>query len=543
MTNAQTLMNDATQYWIYISITPGGSLRTHQHDDAHTHFHQTLSPTLPDLATTPKFPHRTLQRHLVWDKAEGGERQKAEGKRQKMDLPASEACLRCFISHQITYACQQLANQFGTNHGFGKMDLLPSILNDDRLHQTPQCQPTPSPSQDGNRSSQNPDFDRLNRPSEIQNQSKIQNPKSLYTSLPTEILTTFNPDRSNLKTWTVRLVRHNPTVTATLLAYGVYLVSDWAILNDTTEPQLGRILGEFYVLTPAEIQQFTLLLESYHAIYRGDRLKNNQSGRCVPPTPAQLTRISQYIQELQAEDSRHKSQGEEDPISSFGKGGLRGVSPKQVLIQLQALAHHLRDYRIHVRRGTLYTTSIDDPNASYLDSQFAIEPNASADDEDTTQAFLSGYRQAFEESLDAAIQVVVEQKVVRLSKRKGDRHILFLKGLQLFHCRGQTMGEIAPQLGYERQDKVTYLLKLKDLRADIRHETLKQLRDRILSLAKAFADPEQLQQLDQQLDGLLDEPLTKLITDAEKETTGAREGPLQSQFSRRLCHYLDQRTS
>ena len=552
-------MNDTLQYWMYLTITPGGTLRTRKHAGAHTYFNEILNLTVPDLANSPQFPHRKLQRQLIKEKAEegikaNGRRQTAEWEtgrqgdretgrrgdgetgrrgdgdvRTKIQNPKSkiqnpaEACLRCFISHQIDYACQQLASQFGTHHRFGKMDILPFILNDDRLLQKA----------DGRRQTAEFKIQNSKRPNALTPapKSKIQNPKSLYLSLSTEILDTFNPDRSNLKTWTVRLVRHHPTVNAILLDHGVYLVSDWAILNDTTEPQLERILGEFYMLSSGEIRQFTLLLECFHSIYRGDRLHHNHTGRCLPPTTDQLTRISQYIQDLWEQE-----EGGADTL--LNKESVREIRPKHILTQLQTLAHYLRDYRIHVRRGTLPNDSIDNFESSHWESRFIDDSNPLDDQEDNSQRFLSDYRQAFEQSLDAAIQMVVERKVVRLSKRKGDRHRLFLKGLHLFHCQGQTMTEIAPQLGYERQDKVTYLLKLKDLRADVRHETLNQLRDRILSLAQNFADPAHLQQLDQQLDTLLEEPLTALMTEAERETTGPRDGPLNSRFSRRLCRYL-----
>ena len=595
MTNTHAPMNDTLQYWMYLTITPGGTLRTRKHTSAHTYFQETLSHTVPDLANSPTFPHRKLQRQLIEEKAEGSWAATEQGSRaaeeQRKTDPESkivrlrrsaiaqsnrthddgqnpkskiqnsaEACLRCFISHQIDYACQQLASQFGTNHRFGKMDILPFILNDNHLLQKadgrrqPVLSDAEGKAEEGRqkrelgRGVEGGGVERVEtgpmpnaqRPTPVQNpKSKIQNPKSPYLSLSTEILDTFNPDRSNLKTWTVRLVRHNPIVTSILLDHGVYLVSDWAILNDTTEPQLERILGEFYMLSSGEIHQFVLLLESFHAIYRGDRCsatanhhrQPHQTSRCLPPTPDQLTRISQYIQDLW-------EQGEDISDSALKKEGVRKITPKQILPHLQALAHYLRDYRIHIRRGTLPNDSIDNFESPYWESRLIDDSNPLDDQDEASQRFLSDYRQAFEESLDAAIQMVVEQKVARLRKRKGDRHRLFLKGLHLFHCQGQTMTEIAPQLGYERQDKVTYLLKLKDLRADIRHETLNQLRDRILSLAQAFADPAHLQQLDQQLDTLLEEPLTALMAEAELETTGPRDGPLKSRFSRRLCCYL-----
>jgi hypothetical protein len=47
---------------------------------------------------------------------------------------------------------------------------------------------------------------------------------------------------------------------AFLLEHEVYLVSDWAILNDTSSKQLQRIFSQFHHLTSQEIQQAMQLL-------------------------------------------------------------------------------------------------------------------------------------------------------------------------------------------------------------------------------------------------------------------------------------------
>ncbi|NEQ96231.1 MAG: hypothetical protein F6K30_05840 [Cyanothece sp. SIO2G6] len=153
------------------------------------------------------------------------------------------------------------------------------------------------------------------------------------------------------------------------------------------------------------------------------------------------------------------------------------------------------------------------------------------------------YQQAFDRSLDQAIQTVVEQRVATLGKRKGKRDQLFLQGLALFHGQGLTMTEIAPHLGYERQDKVSFLLKLKDLRADVRHELLQQLREQVVAIAQQFVSADQLASLDQRLDAALEAQIGSVMTEAERETSGARNGPLQSRFACRLCHYLDHRAN
>jgi hypothetical protein len=114
----------------------------------------------------------------------------------------------------------------------------------------------------------------------------------------------------------------------------VYFISDWAILNDTKSKQLQRILAEFHHLSESEIRLACLLLESYHAVYRRDRLEQRRnllnSGqariqrRCLPPTATQLHEIARLLN---------------------AKATLR-LETEEVLNQLQNLAKGLQQYRI-----------------------------------------------------------------------------------------------------------------------------------------------------------------------------------------------------
>jgi len=119
---------------------------------------------------------------------------------------------------------------------------------------------------------------------------------------------------------------------AFLLEHEVYLVSDWAILNDTSSKQLQRILSQFHHLTSWEIQQAMQLLESYHAVYRAQRLRTRQAGvkGCQPPTTEQLRQMQER---LSTQTNR--------------------MCPETLLAQLEEMASRLRQYRLHVRGGSL----------------------------------------------------------------------------------------------------------------------------------------------------------------------------------------------
>ncbi len=130
----------------------------------------------------------------------------------------------------------------------------------------------------------------------------------------------------------------------------MYRVSDWAILNDTKSKQLERILSEFHHLGESEIYQACILLESYHAVYRRNRLeqRRNQlaSGQaklnesCQPPTPTQLQEIARRVN---------------------AKAAL-SLATEEVVTQLRDLATRLREYRRYVRASLRGTAFLDELN-------------------------------------------------------------------------------------------------------------------------------------------------------------------------------------
>lgn len=99
------------------------------------------------------------------------------------------------------------------------------------------------------------------------------------------------------------------------------LISDWAILNDTTSRQLRRRAIHFY--TNIELEHICYLLERYHAVYRKDLLQlriQRCGGKCPLPTTEQLQQIAQDLQTKTAQS----------------------YSSQQVIDQLQAVAQKLR---------------------------------------------------------------------------------------------------------------------------------------------------------------------------------------------------------
>lgn len=300
-------------------------------------------------------------------------------------------------------------------------------------------------------------------------------------------------------------------------------------LNDTSTKQLERIFSQFYCLTSLEIEQAKLLLESYHAVYRVQRLKQRQAGikgQCAPLTTEQLQQIAQR----------------------FSHQTSKLLRPETLLAKLHNMASHLRDYRIHVRGGFIPKKPIDvsmAPNSSHATTERLLL-HSLIDDRNTIDLeteFLDSYRQQFLACLDHAIADITEQRVRKLQRKDPEKAQEFLTALQLFHGQGKSMGEIAKQVNLNAQFHVSRLLQLKSFRADIQQQFLILLRDRVINTAKVYTDPERLQSLSQQIEEALEEQVTKVIEEAATEAsipTGTKnQTPSTSLFSERLCRYLD----
>ncbi|HEY9651207.1 MAG TPA: hypothetical protein V6C95_11135 [Coleofasciculaceae cyanobacterium] len=446
--------------------------------------------SFPEFMPQTEVPDTLIQRQLLSWMKESSEKSsrvfpfpgmRSKGSSDTSRPSLAQICLLCFISSQIERTCQKLAVQFGTEHGFTVSDLLPFVLDYDGRQPLTQ---------------------------------------SSYQSLLHEILQSFDPEQSSLATWTTRLVKQHKELNAFLLEHGVYLVSDWAILNDTRPKQLQRIFSQFYHLTPVEIQQATRLLESYHAVYRAQRLKQGQAGiKCLPPTTAQLQQMAQRL----------------------ATQTTQVLSPPIVMAQLQEMASRLREYRIHVRGGSLPTESLDVKNSNTSgNSSPSLELVDIGDNPDEPAEFLSVYREQFLHCLDEAIAQVASDRIKTLQRQNTQKAHQFITAIELFHCQDRSMGEIAQVLNLQAQFQVTRLLKLKALRADVRQQLLLRLRDRVFQTAQAYTDLQHLQTLNHQIEAALEEQIDRVIQEAESEAKTAKR-VTTSLFAQRVCHYLHTR--
>jgi hypothetical protein len=452
-------MGLASRYWQWVSLAVGGTLKRETIASA-KHFWQQQFSQADDRTEVADLAVQSRLLQLL--------NSENETSRQ-----LAECCLRCFIAVQIEQTCISLESSFGQQHGFTRQDLFPYVLTDreplrSQLHSTG------------------------------------------YRALALEILQTFDSTQgSSLAVWTTRLVKSQPELRQFLLEQGVLMLSDWAILNDTSLVQVRRILSEVSPRSEPEIQRACELLENYHAVYLRDRRRQRRGSKlCSDPSPSQLQEIVQRLQK---------------------------DTPETVLARLRSLAMILRQHRLQVRSKVFrIQVSLDLRNEEGVP---IIDPATPVDAAQMEQdQFLSEYHLTFEQCLDQAITQITSDRLAQLKPPK-DRQ--WLKALFLMHCQGMKMEAIAAALGLRAQYAVSRLLGLNAFRTDIRHALLGKLGDRIQSLAKDYADPACLQNLDERLNTLLAEQVDGLMDAARAETSLAQ--PLNSRFARRLCHHLDDR--
>jgi len=463
-------MSEQEWYWTLVRLDPAGRSRVEELSAAREFFQQQVSQTLEGDGA--------IQKHLF---------NLARSEIESSDRTLAALCLRCFISHQIEQVCIQLETQFGNYYGFTRQELFALVLDDEGKAELSanSYQPT-----------------------------AISYQLSAISYQPTaiEILQKFDPDRAGLAAWTTRLVKQHHELNAFLLEQGLCMLSDWAILNDTKPKKLERVLTQFHQLTEQEVKQAIALLESYHAVYRRDRLLRGQKGACSPPTLAQLQEISDRFQQQTA----------------------RSVAIDAILTRLTALAARLRQYRISVGGGKPPSQSLDQPDTPLLD-QLSQESKDLGDDDPQIE-FLQTYRQQFLGCLENALQQVVSD---RLQILKPPKQQSFLTALKLFHCQKLAMSAIAQQIGFRAQYQVSRLLKLDELRTDVRHGMLQCLRTAVKDTALNYVEPDKLDTLDRQIAAALEYQVDDLIQKDQASSKTPKGYVSDNLFAQRLCQYLD----
>jgi len=332
------------------------------------------------------------------------------------------------------------------------------------------------------------------------------------------ICDSFDPARGNLSTWTVRLVKSDRAVRRFLLDRGIEQVTDWLILNRTNPGRLERVLRALNA-TEAERQRAQRVLVAYHQCYR-DPLVQQRSprtrSRYPSPSEEQLAAIAQRL----APD--------------------RPAAPPAVLAELQQMAQYLRADRIRARGGSVPGWQLPE----------TVQVAAPEPDTSESSRFLDAYRDQFNDCLEGAIAQTIENRVAffkhgkttpKARQKAQAKAEQFLAALRAFHCQGTPMAEIAVQLGLKDQPRVSRLLDLKHLRADIARTTLSRLQQQVLEMARAYVSAERLRELEARVQAVLAEEVDAAIAAAQKEASTGYNRAMTSHLARAICYYLDRR--
>ncbi|WP_413168098.1 CHASE2 domain-containing protein [Capilliphycus salinus ALCB114379] len=345
-------MGSALLYWCWVRLNTGGKRQVEEIPTAKAFFQQQF----PHFSDRDDIPDTAIQKQLV------NLMRSQFAEEDSQTRLGAESCLRCFISQQIDQTCLELERRFGEVGGFNRIDLLPFVLNDFEWFQH-------------------------SRPKMNKN----------YESLADKILRTFNPERSQLNTWTARLVKSQPELNRFLWDCGVHLQSDWSILNNYHPKQLERLLVEVYNYSLVPAQKASELLDSYQAVYLSDRLQKNRSrsrSRCQLPTSEQLNRI----------------------LANLEEKGITNYTPDELLEQFVSLAELIRRSR-QPQREPLCDDNYVSPSPDEAETQ--------------TQEFLQRYRQLLVTQLDQTILQVLNDRLSYLKQLKPPKDGNFLQALQL----------------------------------------------------------------------------------------------------------------
>lgn len=444
-------MCEARRYWMHVRLEGSGRTRKVAIEAAQQFFQQVF----PDWDTADR-PDTQVQRRLVQimrcppDQAGLSSADIALAAALKLSPAAlAEGCLRCFISHQIPQVCYSLEQQFGARGNFRQDQLLPYVMEDANPLQS---------------------FDPLTFSTD------------LSRPLAVTIVQKFDPERSNLSTWTKLLTRqHKELLGALRDVYGIYISSDWAVLNQTKPEQAQRLLAG--ILSTSELTIAIRVLKSYHQVYLPEyRLwkLHNVGKPCPDPTPQQLAQMLRLL-----------------PPDRLV------TSPEAVLRLLKLVAQKLRP------PAPGDWVSIDDPvyhNQSSLDC-----PTAEPEDSSPEQDFLASYRPATEALLQQVVNQMIAHRAASLKRRKPKGTLpedqAYLKAMALFHHDRLSMTDIAPKVDRQEQYQVSRLLALSNLKADVHREWLLQMVQHLPQLLTPILDPEQRRHL-----SWLDQPLDPIFT-------------------------------
>ncbi|MEM6402146.1 MAG: hypothetical protein AAF757_18255 [Cyanobacteria bacterium P01_D01_bin.116] len=404
-------------------------------------------------------------------------------------------CLRCYISHFILLACQERFKRFSLGgQRFQLHELLPIVLNDDGKS------------------------------------LRSVGVKERFIPYSFQILQEYikRKPRTSLDKWVSMKTKQSDAIERFLLELGICTDSDWAILNATKLTQLEKVFREFHLFSPnaiqhlsePEIQRGRAILQSFHEIYRGDRQKNRQYGRCEPPTENQLQRMIEYL---------------------WATYQIK-ITPPRLINEIKAIANRLRDYRLcefqppqikipDSDNGRNFYEEIPDTNSFH---KFKSE------DEEDLQLLLSEELIPY---LDKAIDKGFHDVINCLSSRCSNLADYIKPIFYFMVCRGMTQKETVKRVKSITQSQISRQIKplFPKHPQQVKSRIQEQLLHLILNKVRRWRiveNPEQLDyfnNLSSQIEVFVDQ---EIFSSIEKEKQDGKNSHVNSLYFERLCVYL-----
>lgn len=400
-------------------------------------------------------------------------------------------CLRCTVSYPILKACQKIDSLYSGDKQFTYHDLLPFVLHDDGK-----------------------DLIILDTDGKTQvkvNPSGRQQPTAFKT-FTVEVLRTFkaeSPTSMSLDNWAFLQTKQCSDLKNFLSEFGFQHLSDWALLNRVRPKQIEQLA-----------ERDRLLVEAFHAVYRRDRRQQNDVGKCLDPSTAQLLEMGNKLEEH----------------------ALFILTPADVLKALKQVAQQLRQHDIWSCRTSLEVQN--DENGNYeLRHDLPAHPSNEIDGEE--QEFLQFLHDQLKIVLTSTIAQGIQTQIAQLqkSKRYAPFAEFFIHGLQLYYCKGLSLKDIGPQLGMSSWDQTRRILNPGELLSNVRRLAVQQLLELILEQAqsKGFAsmppEPNYLKTLMEQIEAFVD---AEIFEDAVSELKAGKNRLMDSTYAQQLKNYIEQ---
>ncbi len=418
-------------------------------------------------------------------------------------------CLRCYVSHAIVKGCEILANRAGDQISLEY--LLPYVLNDDGNTFV-------VVNSDGNSKSKSQLI--------VKDSGEIQPIPKDGNFVSVEVLSSYNPNLSDSKksesldNWCIRRIRQNKDLQALLLEYGVWFPNEWSLLCR----EVPQKLYENNCLKDGDRH----FIEVFHAVYRRDRRKLRQRGRCSQPTDAQL----------------------EEMLSLLKSKNIILRSGAELIEKFQEIAEILHKDNYSTKTGKPQADSIDAANSSEDKDNYFSKLNENASEDNNCEKMEENIvrktlNQLPPEALYYAISFRIPQRVELLKSRRCTRAYAerFVDGLRLYYreVNPLSLNEIAKQWNIT-WSKARRIFELSELIANVQSKSeqifIRKIQERASQFfaEKISNNPNNLRDIAEEVRSFLDKIA---FEQARAEIISPRSPYKKSLFAQILRKYLN----